>query len=201
MHCGTSSGLDIIIGKQVLLGDRLPGLVQIIITPLLSNTYVRSLMSVGGYTSSESTQWHLQSVWFVTYQLTVWLVIFQDSMYYGAPSGLDILISSSNNKGWTTHPTCSQLRDVNGVKISQVIYLSNLNIYSNFTLFLFLSWYSLSKHSSTTVISGFLFCSLFSNLFQTQLQCFFQNTEVSISYLTYLSSDSLLLWHSYYLCR
>jgi len=79
------------------------------------------------------------------------------------------------------------------VKISQVIYWSNLNIYSNFNPFSFLSWHSLSKHSSYTVISGVLFPWLFSYLFQTQLQCFFQNTEVSISYLTYLSSDSLLL--------
>ena len=86
-----------------------------------------------------------------------------------------------------------------GVKISQIIYLSNLNIYSNFTLFLFLSWHSHSKHSSNTVIFGVLFPLLFSYLFQTQLQCFFQNTDVSISYLTYLSSDSLLPWHSYYL--
>ena len=48
------------------------------------------------------------------------------------------------------------------VKISQVIYLFNLNIYSNFNLFLFLSWNSLSKHSSYTVISGVLFPWLFS---------------------------------------
>jgi len=84
------------------------------------------------------------------------------------------------------------------VKISLAIHLSNLNIYSNFNLFLFLSWHLLSKHSSYTVI-WVLFPLLFSYLFQTQLQCFFQSTEVSISYFTYLSSDSLLPWHSYYL--
>jgi len=86
------------------------------------------------------------------------------------------------------------------VKISLVIHLSNLNIYSNFNLFLFLSWHLLSNHSSYTVI-WVLFPLLFSYLFQTQLQCFFQNNEVSISYLTYLSSDSLLPWHSYHLSR
>src|SRR5882724_826124 len=55
MHCGASSGLDILIGKQGLLGDCLLGLVQIIITPLLSDIYAWSLMSASGYTSSEST--------------------------------------------------------------------------------------------------------------------------------------------------
>ena len=65
-----------------------------------------------------------------------------------------------------------------GVKISLVIHLSNLNIYSNFNLFLFLSWHSLSKHSSNTVISGVLFPLLFSYWFWTQLQCFLQNTEL-----------------------
>ena len=52
-----------------------------------------------------------------------------------------------------------------GVKISQVVYLSNLNIHSNFTLFLLLSLHSLSNHSSYTVISGVLFHLLFSCCF------------------------------------
>jgi len=66
------------------------------------------------------------------------------------------------------------------VKISLVIHLSNLNIYSNFNLFLFY----LDIYSQITVVIQYLilFPLLFSYLFQTQLQCFFQNTEVSISY-------------------
>ena len=79
-----------------------------------------------------------------------------------------------------------------GVKISQVIYLSNLNIYPNFNLFIFLSWHSLSKHSSYTIISGVLFPYYSASCFRLSF---------SVSYLTYLSSDSLLLWHSYYLSR
>src|SRR5882724_6669186 len=36
MHCGASSGLNILIGKWMLLGDHLPGLAHIIITSSLS---------------------------------------------------------------------------------------------------------------------------------------------------------------------
>ena len=74
------------------LRDVTPGLVQIIITPLLSDIYAWSLMSASGYTSSESTPWYLWSIRFIAYPLTIWLVICQDSTYCGALSRLDILI-------------------------------------------------------------------------------------------------------------